>query len=131
VAAIRIVLADDNRGMLEEIAAELGKEFEIVGIAETGEETIDIVQRTDPDILVLDISMPILNGLQVASRLHKSGCRAKIVFLTIHEQSNYISAAFSSGGSAYVAKRHFAGDLALAIRAVFEGQRFISPSLQS
>lgn len=130
MAALRIVLADDNRGMLQELAAELGEEFEIVGIAENGQEAIDTVQRTDPDILVLDISMPILNGLQVASRLHESRCRAKIVFLTIHEQSSYISAAFSSGGSAYVAKRHFASDLAPAIRAAFEGQRFISPSLR-
>jgi len=129
-AAIRVVLADDNRPLLTEIATRLGEGFEIVGTAEDGEETIRVVERSDPNVLVLDISMPLLNGLDVASRLHKSGCSAKIVFLTIHEQRSYISAAFASGGRAYVTKRHLASDLAPAIRAVVDGQTFLSPSLR-
>lgn len=95
-----------------------------------GEETISAVQRCDPDVLVLDISMPKLNGIQVAARLHDSGCRTKIVVLTIQEHPTYISAAFSAGGSAYVTKRHMGSDLAAAIRAVFEGHSFVSPSLR-
>jgi DNA-binding NarL/FixJ family response regulator len=130
VTPIRVILADDNRTVLAEIATSLGKGFEIVGMAEDGEETIRIVERSDPNVLVLDISMPLLNGLQVASRLQRSGCRTKIVFLTIHEQQSYISAAFSSGGSAYVTKRHLATDLAPAIRAVVDGLTFVSPSLR-
>jgi DNA-binding NarL/FixJ family response regulator len=130
VTAIRVVLADDNRAMLTEIATRLGVGFEVIGTAEDGEETIRVVEQTEPNVLVLDISMPLLNGLQVAARLCKSGCRAKIVFLTIHEQASYISAAFSSGGSAFVTKRHLASDLAPAIRAVVDGQTFLSPSLR-
>jgi DNA-binding NarL/FixJ family response regulator len=128
--AIRVVLADDNRALLTEIATRLGGGFEIVGTAEDGEEAIRVVERSEPNVLVLDISMPLLNGLQVASRLRESGCRAKIVFLTIHEQASYISAGFSAGGSAYVTKRDLANDLAPAIRAVFQGQTFLSHSLQ-
>ena len=129
-AAIRVVLADDNRPLLTEIATRLGEGFEIVGTAEDGEETIRVVERSDPNVLVLDISMPLLNGLQVASRLQKSGCHTKIVFLTIHEQASYISAGFSAGASAYVTKRCMASDLAAAIRAVVDGQTFLSPSLR-
>jgi len=130
VATIRVVLADDNEALLTELSAMLAEEFEIVGTAEDGEEAISAVQRSDPDVLVLDISMPKLNGIQVATRLHDSGCRTKIVFLTIHEQPNYLSAAFSTGGSAYVTKRHMGSDLAPAVRAVFEGQTYVSPSLR-
>jgi len=129
-AAIRVVLADDNRALLTDIATRLGEGFEIVGMAEDGEETIRVVERSEPSVLVVDISMPLLNGLEVASRLHESGCSAKIVFLTIHEQRSYISAAFACGGSAYVTKRHLASDLAAAIRAVVDGQTFLSPSLR-
>lgn len=130
MVAIRVVLADDNSAVLTEVATWLGEGFEIVGTAEDGEETIRAVERSQPDVLVVDISMPLLNGLQVASRLHDIGSHTKIVFLTIHEQPSYISAAFSSGGSAFVTKRHVASDLAPAIRAVSEGQTFLSPSLK-
>jgi DNA-binding NarL/FixJ family response regulator len=130
VATIRVVLADDNEALLKEISAMLAQEFDIVGTAKDGEGTIGAVQRADPDVVVLDISMPKLNGIEVATRLHDSGCRAKIVFLTIHEQPSYISAAFSTGGSAYVTKRHMARDLVPAVRAAFEGQTYVSPSLR-
>jgi two-component system response regulator DegU len=131
VAAIRVVLADDNKALLTEIATRLGEGFEVIGTAQDGEETIRVVEESEPNVLVLDISMPLLNGLEVASRLYKNGCSAKIVFLTIHEQQSYISAAFASGGRGYVTKRHLASDLAPAIRAVVEGQTFLSPSLRA
>jgi len=66
VVAIRVVLADDNRAVLTEITTELSSEFEVVGTTENGEETLKEVRRSEPDVLILDISMPILNGLQVA-----------------------------------------------------------------
>lgn len=128
--AVRIVLADDNRALLTELTAQLGEEFAIVGTAEDGEGTLTAVERAEPDVLILDISMPLLNGLQVAARLCENVRHPKIVFLTIHEQPTYISAAFSAGGSAYVTKRHLATDLVPAIRAVIDGQTFVSPSLR-
>jgi DNA-binding NarL/FixJ family response regulator len=130
VATITVFLADDNGAMLTDLRDELSKEFEIAGTAENGQEAIHGVLHLDPDVLVLDITMPILNGLQVATRLHDIHPRTKILFLTIHEQPEYISAAFSAGASGYVTKRRLASDLALAIREIFGGGTFLSPCLE-
>lgn len=127
---ITVLLADDSRAMLTDLREELSKEFSIAGMVDNGEEAIRDVYRLDPDILVLDISMPGLSGIQVASLLRDAGARTKVLFLSIHEQSEYISAAFSAGGCGYVTKRHLATDLARAIHEVFAGQTFLSPSLR-
>ena len=130
MATIRIFLVDDNGDMLKDLRDELSAEFEIAGTAENGEEAVREVPRLDPDILVLDITMPVMNGLQVASMLRERHPRTKILFLTIHEEPEYISAAFSAGAWGYVTKRRLATDLPLAIREVFDGRNFLSPSLQ-
>ena len=130
MATIRIFLVDDNGDMLRDLREELSAEFEIAGTAENGEEAVREVLRLDPDILVLDITMPVMNGLQVASMLRERHPRTKILFLTIHEEPEYISAAFSAGAWGYVTKRRLANDLPLAIREVFGGRNFLSPSLQ-
>lgn len=130
MATIRVLLADDNQAMLADLRDELSKEFAIAGAVDNGEEAIHEVLRLDPDILVLDITMPGLSGIQVASHLRDAHSRTKILFLTIHEQSEYISAAFSAGASGYVTKRRLGSDLAVAVRRVFEGQTFLSPTLR-
>ena len=116
MATIRVLLVDDNGEMLTDLRDELSAEFEIAGTAENGEEAIREVLRLDPDVIVLDITMPVMNGLQVASSLRDMHRRTKILFLTIHEEPEYISAAFSVGACGYVTKRRLASDLALAIR---------------
>lgn len=130
MATIRVLLADDNRAMLSDLQDELGKEFVIAGTVDNGEDAIREVIRLDPDILVLDITMPGLSGIQVAAHLRDCCVRTRILFLTIHEQPEYISAALSAGASGYVTKRRLGTDLALAIHQVFEGQSFLSPSLR-
>jgi DNA-binding NarL/FixJ family response regulator len=130
VAAIRVLIADDNKAVLAALRDELSKEFAIAGTVDSGEEAIREVSRLDPDILVIDITMPGLSGIQVAAHLRDSQCRTRILFLTIHEQSEYVSAAFLAGASGYVTKRRLGTDLAIAIRQVFEGQTFLSPTLQ-
>jgi DNA-binding NarL/FixJ family response regulator len=115
--------------MLADLQDELSDEFEIAGTAENGEEAVREVLRIDPDVLVLDLNMPGMNGLQVASLLREKHSRTKILFLTIHEEPEYISAAFSAGALAYVTKRRLASDLRLAIREVHDGRKFFSPSL--
>jgi DNA-binding NarL/FixJ family response regulator len=125
-----VLLADDSRAVLTDLRDELSKEFSIVGMVDNGEEAVRDVYRLDPDILVLDISMPGLNGIQVATRLRGARARAKVLFLSVHEQSEYISAAFSAGACGYVTKRRLATDLARAIREVIAGQTFLSPSLR-
>jgi DNA-binding NarL/FixJ family response regulator len=129
VEKIRLVLADDNHTVLTGLHQELGKEFDIVETVNDGQKAIEAVRRLDPDVLVLDISMPILDGIQVATQLRDASCRTKIVFLTIHEQPEYALAAFSAGAQGYVTKRHLA-DLIPAIHQVLSGRNFVSPSLQ-
>jgi DNA-binding NarL/FixJ family response regulator len=129
VDTIRVLLADDNGAMLSDLREELGEEFKIVGTAHNGQEAILAVVRFNPDVLVLDITMPVLNGLQVAERLRESDTATRILFLTIHEEPEYISAAFDAGACGYVSKRRLATDLAHAIHEVFEGRLFLSPTL--
>jgi DNA-binding NarL/FixJ family response regulator len=130
VTRTRLVLADDNSAVLSAVAAELAEEFEIVTTVHNGQDAINAAARIGPDVLVLDIDMPVLNGLEVASRLRNASPCPKILFLTIHEQPEYISAAFSAGASAYVTKRCLLVDLGLAIREVAKGNTFLSPSLR-
>lgn len=129
MTTISVLLADDSETVLAELHGELCNQFEIVGAVANGRDAVDAVLRLDPDVLVLDITMPILNGIQAASCLRESHPRTKILFLSIHEQSEYISAAFSAGASGYVTKRRLVKDLAAAIREVVEGHVFLSPSL--
>jgi DNA-binding NarL/FixJ family response regulator len=131
VAFLRVLLADDHAGVLAELRVQLGTVFEIVGAVEDGKQAVDATLRLDPDVLVLDISMPVMNGFQAAARLRDLKCRTKIVILTTYEDDDYIDEAFSSGANAYVSKRDLATDLVIAIREVFRGGRFISLSLCS
>ena len=130
MAIIRVLLVDDNGEMLTDLRDELSAEFEIAGTAENGEQAVREVFRLEPDIVVLDITMPVMNGLQVASLLREKRPATKILFLTIHEEPEYISAAFSAGACGYVTKRRLASDLRAAIREVYDGRNFLSPSLQ-
>jgi len=130
VAIIRVLLVDDNGEMLTDLRDELSAEFEIAGTAENGDQAVREIFRLDPDIVVLDITMPVMNGLQVASLLREKRPGTKILFLTIHEEPEYISAAFSAGACGYVTKRRLASDLRAAIREVYDGRNFLSPSLQ-
>ena len=130
MAIIRVLLVDDNGEMLTDLRDELSAEFEIAGTAENGDQAVREIFRLDPDIVVLDITMPVMNGLQVASLLREKRSATKILFLTIHEEPEYISAAFSAGACGYVTKRRLASDLRVAIREVYDGRNFLSPSLQ-
>lgn len=130
MASVRVLLADDHVKLLAEVQLRLGKVFEIVGAVGDGKQAVDAALRLDPDVLVLDISMPVMNGFQAAARLRHLKCETKIVMLSIYEDEDYIDEAFSSGASAYVTKRCFATDLVTAIREVIRGNTFISPSLR-
>jgi DNA-binding NarL/FixJ family response regulator len=128
---VRVVLADDHRDVITKIRATLGDEFEIIKVAENGDQAVSAVLALDPDVLVTDISMPVLDGLQAARTIQQANCRAKIVFLTIHEGRDFIGAAFSAGGMCYVTKRCLSTDLAFAIRESMKGNTFVSSSIHS
>jgi len=112
--------------MLQKVTQLLQDDFDVVGSAQNGQEAIEAAETLDPDLLVLDISMPILNGIQVASRLRDSGCRAKVIFLTVHEDRDYVEAAFSAGGLGYVLKSRVATDLIPAAQEALRGYEFTS-----
>ena len=128
---VRVVLADDHREIITMVRSILDDEFEVIQVAENGNQAVRAVLAMDPDVLVTDISMPILDGLQAARTIQEAHCRAKIVFLTIHEGSDFIAAAFSAGGTGYVTKRRLSTDLVFAIRESMTGHTFVSNSMQS
>src|SRR6201987_5498720 len=127
----RVLLADDQEEIRRAVASILEDEFEIVGVAENGTQVLDLVIERLPDILVLDIVMPMLNGIETAARLKASGCPAKVLFVSAHEDADFVDSAMSVGALGYVSKAHLATDLIPGIRSVMENQIYISPTLLS
>jgi DNA-binding NarL/FixJ family response regulator len=125
-ARARLIVADDNPRVFEQLVLMLGREFDLVAHASTGREAMDAAIRFVPDALVLDISMPVLNGLRVAEQLRQRGCQIPVVFLTVHEDEEYVRAAREAGGLGYVLKSHMASDLVPAIKAALDGIPFVS-----
>jgi DNA-binding NarL/FixJ family response regulator len=125
---LRILLADDNDTILARVRSLLNKDFEIVGSVSNGRDAVAEVKRLEPEVLVIDISMPILDGLQAVSILGSS-YRTKCVFLTVHDDKDFVDAAFAAGASGYVVKSNFVTDLVPAIAEVVEGRKYISKSI--
>ena len=125
----RLIIADDHKLLLDTVAALLAPEFDIVGTAHDGKALLETVARLDPDVVVLDISMPIFDGLEVARRLKQGGARAKVVFLTAHDDEDFVREALSAGAAGYVVKTSMVGDLTHAIREALAGRIFISSTL--
>jgi len=131
VDKIRVVLADDHLEVIARIRAILGDEFEVIDAAENGQQAVSAVLALDPDVLVTDISMPFLNGLQAARSIQRFNSRVKIIFLTIHEDRDFIAAAFSAGATGYVTKRRLSTDLVFAIQEALKGHTFVSSSIRN
>ena len=125
----RVLLADDHAALLAQSANLLMGEFEIVGFTANGLDLVKAALRLDPDAVVLDITMPGLDGMEAARRLQAAGCRAKLVFLTVHEDPDYLHAALEAGGTGYVVKTRLALDLIDAVHEALAGHRFVSPTL--
>jgi len=123
----RIVLADDHTLVLEGLCKILEDEYDVVGTAEDGRKLLTVAQEHNPDVVVLDISMPELNGLDAARQLHKLLPACKIIFLTMHADPIYAKEAFQLGASGYLLKRSAATELILAIHAVLKDQFYVTP----
>jgi DNA-binding NarL/FixJ family response regulator len=130
LARARVLLADDHRDFVAAATGLLEPEFEVVEAVGDGQALVEKAPRVDPDLLVVDIAMPVLNGIEAARQLKAAGSRAKIVFLTVHADEDYVSAALTAGGTGYVVKSRLATDLPLALREALAGRSFVSPSLQ-
>src|SRR5262249_10861525 len=126
VSKASILLADDNPEVLTEVAEILEPEYDIVASMLNGRAVLDNWSRLKPDVIVLDISMGEPNGIDVALELRESGCEAKIVFLTIHSDRDFVDAAMGAGGSGYVIKSRLRCDLVEALKAVLSKRQFVS-----
>ena len=122
----RILLADDHQLVLERVTVLLQSTFEVVGVAHDGLEMVDEATRLSPDIVVADISMPRLDGIQAAQRLREMGAKAPIVFLTIHESVEFVVACLAEGALGFVLKTQMKADLIPAINAALAGRTFVS-----
>jgi DNA-binding NarL/FixJ family response regulator len=124
----RILLADDHQPLLDSVRHMLEPVFEIVGTAHNGREMISQAERLKPDVIVADIGMPELDGLEAARELRERGSTAKLVFLTIHSEPRFVQACVRAGALGYVVKAHMWTDLIPAIEAAAAGRSFISPT---
>ncbi len=128
---ITILLADDHQVVRQGLRSLLEKEpdFKIVGEAASGLEASQLVESLKPDVLVLDLMMPDMNGLEVTRQVKKRARATNIVILSMHRNERYVIEVLRAGAGAYVLKESSADDLAHAIRAVVAGQRYLSPAL--
>ena len=104
-------------------------DFEVVQAVENGKMLLEAESKHKPDVCLLDVSMPVLNGIETALQLRQHGCRAKIIFLTIIEDPDYVQAALEIGASGFVIKHNLDADLYTAIKEVIAGRTFISPGI--
>jgi len=125
----RVLLADDHCSWLDRVTSLLKADFDLIGMANDGQTLVGEAKRLQPDLIVLDITMPILNGIEAAHDIHENVPDIKLVFLTVHEEREYIRACFAEGGLAYVKKSRIRTDLIPAIHEALLGRTFISPSL--
>ena len=125
----RLVIADDHSIVLQAYRQLLEPEYTVVGTASNGQELLAFAPQLAPDIILLDISMPTLNGLDVARQLKAAIPHAKLIFVTMMSEPFYISQAFAMGASAYVLKQSASTELLSALSAALRNQRYVSPQL--
>jgi len=131
VSKTSILLADDNSSVLAHVSKMLQKQkdYKVVATICNGATVVGECLLLKPSVIILDISMGEQSGIDVARELRDSGCTSKIIFLTVHEDTDYMHAAMGAGGSGYVVKSRISLDLFSAIHAVLSNKLFVSPSL--
>jgi two-component system, NarL family, response regulator NreC len=126
----RVLLADDHALIRQGLKALLEKHgFQVVCEASDGQETLRSVEKTQPDVAIIDIGMPILNGIDAARELKKSSPKTKVILLTQHDEDQYVTEALHAGVEGYVLKSQAASDLLQAIQEVFRGSVYLSPNI--
>jgi DNA-binding NarL/FixJ family response regulator len=131
VARPRVLLADDHPPVLDRVASFLKGSFDVVGTVSDGETLVTEALRLQPDVIVLDITMPVLSGIEAAHKLHEAGSMAKLVFLTVHQDSAFVRECFTEGALGYVMKSRLVTDLIPAIKEALANHHFVSPSTRS
>jgi DNA-binding NarL/FixJ family response regulator len=123
---IRILLADDHPGFSHFVKSLLESTFEVVGSVTDGGSLLETALKLNPDVIVTDISMPVLNGLEAIDQLKKLGCTSKTIFLSVHSDPEFMRACLSTGALGYVVKPRVGTDLLPAIREALAGHQFVS-----
>jgi len=128
---IRVLIADDHGIVREGIRMILAaqEDIEVVGEASTGREAVELARRMQPDVVLMDISMPDLNGIEATRRIREEMPGVQVLGLTMHEEENYVFQMLKAGGAGYVLKRAAAEDLVAAVRAAARGEVFLYPSV--
>jgi len=129
LTGLRVLLADDHKAMLERVKRLLDSEFEVVGAVDNGQALVDSATELNPDVLVVDISMPVLNGIDAVRQIRKLGSKARVIFLTVHEDPDMVPACFDAGALGFVVKSRLASDLIPAIQFALTNHTFVSPTL--
>ncbi len=125
----RLILADDHAIFVEGLKRLLEPEYEIVAIVHNGNDLVKSVRELKPDVILADISMPGLNGIEAARQIIDSGLNARIILLTMHQDVTYATTAMDEGVDGYVLKHANPSELLVAIREVLKGQSYVSPTM--
>lgn len=125
----RVLIADDHRVVAQGLKSILSAEFDLVGIVTDGQAMVASAKSLQPDVIVADVSMPVLNGIDALEAMRREGVGIPVVFLTMHNQAGYARRALKAGAAGYVLKLSAPEELVQAIRAALEGGTFVSPAL--
>ena len=128
MARLRIVVADDNPSFLRELTLLLAAEFDVVATAADGKSALDLIRRYKPDLVVLDLHMPALNGIEVAGELAINPPSPPVVICSVETDSEIVEAARQAGALGYVFKIRVHKDLILAMKSALQGKPFVSPA---
>jgi DNA-binding NarL/FixJ family response regulator len=129
MSKIRILLADDHQIFLEGLKGLLDPEFDLVGIVNDGRALVKAAEKLHPDVIVADISMPLLNGIEAVRQIKKSDHGIKVIFLTMHMDVSFVALAFKVGASGYIIKHSAASELITAINEVMKGKSYVTPEI--
>jgi DNA-binding NarL/FixJ family response regulator len=124
-----VLLGDDHVMFTDGLRTILNPHFEIVGTAENGEDLVAAAERLHPDVIVLDISMPLLNGIKAARKLQTMGTSSKIVFCTMQTDPVFVTEAFHAGAVGYVLKSAAGSEIIAAISEALHGRTYVSPRM--
>jgi len=124
-----VLLADDHAIVVEGLCRVLGTNYDVVGVVGNGRALLTAAEQLQPDVIVADVSMPLLNGIEAVRQIRKADQKVKIVFLSMHPDIVYVTEALQAGGSAYVVKNSAGIEILTAIRHALQGKTYISPSI--
>jgi DNA-binding NarL/FixJ family response regulator len=126
VNKVRILIADDHPHFPELVESLLGPTFEVIGKVNDGRALCEAALDLKPDVIITDISMPVLNGIESVGELRRAGCTSKVIFLTVHSDPDFVQACLATGAVGYIFKPRVAVDLFAAIREALAGNVFVS-----